>query len=83
MLVIPAALQAQLIEYLRNKAVPDRLLGEYKKWLRYYLDFCGKYHFPPTQKESLPPFIRKLQEKKQTDEQRRQAHKAITLYPVL
>jgi hypothetical protein len=48
MLVIPLALQAQFEEYLRNKAVPNRLHGEYKKWLRYYLDLCGKYHFPPT-----------------------------------
>ena len=66
MLAIPSALQAQFEEYLRNKAIPNSLQGAYKKWLRYYLDFCQKYHFPPIHKDSLPHFIRKLQEKKQT-----------------
>jgi hypothetical protein len=80
MLTVPVALQAQFEENLRDKAVPNHLHGEYKKWLRYYWNFCGKYHFPPARKESLPRFIGKLQEKKQTDEQRRQAIKAINLY---
>jgi integron integrase len=80
MLAIPSALQAQFEAYLRDKSVPLQLQGEYKKWLRYYLDFCGKYHFTPAQRGSLPDFVRKLQEKKQTDEKRRQAIKAIALY---
>ncbi len=80
MLAIPSAFQAQFEEYLRNKAVPTRLHGEYKKWLRYYLDFCDKYHFPSPRRESLPRFISKLKEKKQTDEQRKQAIQAIALY---
>jgi integron integrase len=80
MLAIPSALQAQFEKYLRNRATPNGLHGMYKKWLRYYLDFCQKYEFLPTQKGSLPHFIRKLQEKKQTKEQQGQAVKAITLY---
>ena len=80
MLVIPAALQAQFEEYLRNRAVPNRLHGEYKKWLRYYLDFCEKYHFPPDRKESLPRFISKLQDKKQNKAQQEQAETAIIMY---
>jgi integron integrase len=80
MLAVPSALQAQFEEYLRKKAFPNQLQGEYKKWLRYYLDFCGKYSFPPTHKESLPNFIRKLQEKKQTKAQQEQAETAITMY---
>ena len=55
MLAIPSALQAQFEEYLRNKEIPSSLQGTYKKWLRYYLDFCQKYHFPPIHKDSLPP----------------------------
>ena len=80
MLAIPSALQAQFEEYLRNRAIPNNLQGAYKKWLRYYLDFCQKYNFPPIHKESLPHFIRKLQEKKQTKVQQEQAVMAITLY---
>ena len=73
-------LQTRFEGYLRDKGVPLRLHGEYKKWLRYYLDFCQKYRYPPGRNGSLPPFLRKLQEKKQTDEQRKQAVRAITLY---
>ena len=35
MLAIPSALQTQFEEYLRNKATPNRLQGEYKKWLHH------------------------------------------------
>jgi len=80
MLTIPSALQEQFEAYLRNKKVPNSLKGSCKKWLRYYLDFCHKYYFSPTCKESLPHFTRKLQEKKQTKLQQEQAVKAVTLY---
>jgi len=80
MLDIPSALQEQFEEYLRNKPIPNSSRGAYKKWLRYYLDFCRNHKFRPIRKESLPHFIRKLQEKKQTKVQQAQAIKAITLY---
>ena len=80
MLAIPSALQTQFEEYLRNKEIPNSLQFAYKKWLRYYLDFCQKYKFSPTHKESLPHFIRKLQEKKQSKDRQGQAVLAITLY---
>ena len=79
MLAIPSALQALFEEHLRNKAIPNKLQGPYKKWLRYYRDFCKKYEFTAVNKESVPHFIRKLQEKKQTKEQEGQAIKAISL----
>jgi hypothetical protein len=41
---------------------------------------CRKYHFPPIHKESLPRFIHKLQEKKQTKVQQEEAVMAIALY---
>ena len=52
MLSIPPALQAQFEECLRNKAIPKETHGLYKKWLRYYPDFCNKYDFPDAQRES-------------------------------
>lgn len=73
-------MQAQFEECLRNKAVPKETHGLYKKWLRYYLDFCQKYHFPDAQRESLHPFLRKLEEKRQTKEQQEQAAHTIALY---
>jgi len=79
-LAIPSALQTKFEEHLGNKTIQNSLHGVYKKWLQYYLDFCRKYHFPPIHKESLPRFILKLQEKKQTTAQQEQASIAITLY---
>jgi hypothetical protein len=43
MLPIPPQLQAQFEDHLRKKAVPKQSHGLFKKWLRYYLDFWGKY----------------------------------------
>ncbi len=80
MLSIPSALQARFEQCLRNKAIPKQTHGLYKKWLRYYLDFCQKYDFPDAQRESLPAFLRKLKEEKQTKGQRQQAAHAIALY---
>jgi integron integrase len=77
---IPLSLQRQFQLFLQNKGISDRSHGAYKKWLQYYLDFCRKYDSPPNQKESLPKFIRKLQEKRQTSSQQNQAVDAITLY---
>ena len=60
MLPIPPALQTQFEDQLDKCAIPNSLRGFYRKWLRYYLDFCEKYHFPPAEKQSLPRFIQKL-----------------------
>jgi len=80
MIIFPAALKAQFENFLQKKAIPENLQGVYKKWLHYYMDFCEKYRAPSRQKESLPLFIRKLQEKKQSRVQQDQATMAITLY---
>jgi hypothetical protein len=50
------------------------------KWLRYYLDFCRKYDFAHERRESLPHFLSKLEEKRQTKEQQQQAAQAIEIY---
>jgi len=44
------------------------------------LDFCHKYGFNESDPRSLSGFIRKLEEKKQTDAQQEQAKKAIHMY---
>ena len=46
MLPVPPHLETQFGDRLRRNAVPKIAHGSYKKWLRYYLDFCEKYHFP-------------------------------------
>ena len=66
MLNLSSMLQAQFEAYLRRKAVPKSTHGLSKKWLRYYLDVCRKYHFPQEHQESLPHFLKKFQDKKHT-----------------
>jgi len=83
MLAIPSALQLKFEGHLRNMAIPDNLHGMYQKWLRYYLDFCHNYHFPPEHLQSLHPFIAKLRDKQQSQAQQEQAVKAINLYYAL
>ncbi|MCD6293882.1 MAG: integron integrase [Deltaproteobacteria bacterium] len=80
MLSIPSALRAQFDERLRKKAIPKKTHWSYIKWLRYYLDFCRKYNLLESNMESLPPFLRKLEEKKQTEAQQQQAVDVIALY---
>jgi integron integrase len=80
MLPIPPALEAQFEDCLRKNAVPKQSHGSFKKWLRYYLDFCEKYQFPAARKESLPEFLGKLREKRQTKPQQEQAACAIQLF---
>jgi integron integrase len=52
----------------------------YRKWLRFYWDFCKKYHHDPFQSASLPLFLNKLQEKRQSVQQIDQARQVITLF---
>ena len=64
---IPLQLQAEFETLLRNRSVPAGEHPQYKKWLRFYLDFCRKYRFSEAERKSLEHFLRKLQEKKQTE----------------
>jgi len=66
---IPAALNAQFDALLVKNKIPQRFHSHYLKWLRYYLDFCQRYRFSEPNPRSLPNFIRKLKEKRQTNVQ--------------
>jgi len=80
MQAILPALRTRFENHLRIKTIPDHLLWAYRKWLRYYFDYCEKYYFSSRDQNSLPPFIGKLREKKQTEQQQRQGAEAINLY---
>ena len=77
MLPIPPQLQAEFENRLRRRSVPKENHGLYRKWLRYYLDFCEKYKLPARQKESLPGFLRKLQEKSRQRSRKSHVHPSI------
>ncbi|RJP54769.1 MAG: hypothetical protein C4549_09260, partial [Deltaproteobacteria bacterium] len=53
---------------------------DYKKWLRYFLDFCTKYPVPEAWADRIHLFIDKLRKKRQTLFQQNQAAHAVSLY---
>jgi len=42
---IPAEIRVLYDALLFQKAIPEKSPFSYRKWLRYYLDFCLKYHY--------------------------------------
>lgn len=67
-------------EILKNKTVTLSSFADYKKWLRYYIDFCSKYTLPDSKYEKVRLFTEKLREKGQSEKQRQQAVHAVFLY---
>jgi hypothetical protein len=43
MLKAPEALWRKFDKWLSTRGVPVKEQAAYRKWLRYYLDFCHKY----------------------------------------
>ena len=80
MLLIPNEIFVRYLAYLSKRGISTVHQGQYKKWLRYYLDFCDKYPVPAANSDRVPLFCEKLQEKKQSKTQREQAAHAISLY---
>ena len=65
---------------LHHRAIPKNIHSYYKKWLRFYWDFCHKYSHDPFDKDSLHPFLKKLEDKRQSEQQQKQAHHAISIF---
>ena len=80
MLTIPINLAQQYEPLLVQQDIPINQRSYYYKWLRYYLDFCNKYQFEPSEKSNFSAFNEKLRSKNQSDTQRRQAKQAIAIY---
>ena len=76
----PDALQKKYMILLMNSDIPISEYADYKKWLRYYLEFCKKYQHADVDSKSLSLFIKKLKEKKQPSSQQSLAAKAVELY---
>ena len=80
---MPPELKKKYTSFLAQRQVPSHTHNIYLKWLRFYLDFCNKYQYTPSLRGSIPFFIGKLHEKKQTSRQQEQAQHAIHLYYAL
>ncbi|MBT4483202.1 MAG: integron integrase [Candidatus Latescibacteria bacterium] len=83
MLDITAQLKNDYIRLLAQRSIPSHSHNQYLRWLRFYLDFCTKYHHNPSKNNSLTLFINKLKEKNQTPRQQEQASHAINIYYIL
>ena len=80
MVVIPHAVVCVYQEAVARDDIPVEQRAHYVRWLRYFLDFCHKYHHDPAASESFLPFEAKLIEKHQADWMRQQARRAVALY---
>ncbi len=65
---------------MRSKENIDVECGDYMTLFRFYYDFCDKYDFPDVEPDSLPHFIQKLKEKKQSAKICKQAESTINFY---
>jgi hypothetical protein len=80
MIQIPSPVLARFEACLTANNVSAALWVHYKKWLRFYLDFCTKYHRDPMDSSSFAGFQQKLLDKGQTEMQRKQAAHAVGLH---
>ena len=76
---LPDVLNRNLSQALIDKKLSKPMIYSCTKWLRYYWDFCHKYHHDPFLSSSLPLFLGKLQEKNQSHQQQNQARFSIGL----
>ena len=80
MLPIPDEVLKPFDAILEEKTIPRVLRSEYRKWLRYYLDFRVKYPPPNSKSEHVRLFIEKLRSKNQPQDSLEQAATALSLY---
>jgi len=81
MLKLPDSLILQFDNLLLSKrSFSDKDRAIYKKWLRFYWDFCHKYQHDVFNSGSLPLFLQKLQLKNQSVQQQNQANHSVSLF---
>jgi len=80
MIPIPDDILTLYNAVLIKRSVPDACHKDYRKWLRFYLDFSGKYPLPDSGSERVKLFIDKLRQIKQTPKQQEQAAHAVSLF---
>ncbi|MFA5924480.1 MAG: integron integrase [Methylococcaceae bacterium] len=80
MIALPSEILDPFDQLLRSKSLQSNARFVYTKWLRYYWDFCQKYQHNPLNANSLPLFLKKLQDKQQSEQQQQEAHQAVSLF---
>jgi integron integrase len=77
---IPDDILTQFNAVLEQKAVPSSLRDDYRKWLRYYLDFRVKYPPPDVKSEQVRLFIEKMRSKGKSGKSLQHAAHALSLF---
>ena len=80
MITIPQEILEKFETLLGENKIPTNKYNLFKKWLKYYLDFCHKYKHDSQNIDSLPLFINKLRVKKQSKQQQKQGYDAVLIY---
>ena len=80
MLTLAIDLQSWPEKALDFASISRGLHSDFRKWLRFYLDFCSKYGHSPRSKSSVALFMAKLASKNQPEAKRNEASVAVTLY---
>ncbi|WP_230199016.1 hypothetical protein [Geotalea daltonii] len=80
MIVLPHHLYKQYQAFCGKSGVTGAGLVDHFKWLRYFLDFCEKYKVAGEEAHRTSLFLKKLEQKGQPEEKRKQAQHAVNLY---
>ena len=77
---IPQNILRGFNDLMKLRKVPPMFLGDYRKWLLYFLDFRAKYPLPDSPSDQVRMFSDKLRSKNQTAGQVEQAENALSLF---
>lgn len=77
---IPDRILVHFNSLLDKKSVPATAREDYRKWLRYYLDFRAKYPLPDDRSEQVRLFTEKMRSKGQSGTSLNQAAHALSLF---
>ena len=80
MLPIPQEILRSFDDLLNRRHVPLSVRPDYRKWLRYFLDFRHTYSLPEEKSEQVKLFADKLRSKNQATAQLEQAADAGSLF---
>ena len=80
MIPIPDEILKPFDAVMEKKSIPSQLRPDYRKWLRYFLDFHAKYSPPDSRSDQVRLFIQKLKSKGQSQQQLGQAAQAISFF---
>jgi hypothetical protein len=76
MLQTPREVASRFDRALASAGIAEHIRPHYRRWLRFYLDFCEKYQWDPKSAAAVKPFCDKLESKGQEDWKRHQASAA-------